>query len=193
MSIQTELTRITDSRNKLRNAGINLGIAISTDNLTELATKFAAIENQGAVNANVKEGDTFTIPEGYHNGSGTVSGVAGGGAYDLQHKTIVPTKAQQSVVPDAGYFGLSSVTVEPIPDAYQDVSSVTASASDVLATKLFVPANGVLTGGTMPNNGAISATIDGLTKSSYIIPAGYHSGMGAVSITDDIELALAGI
>lgn len=193
MPIQQEISRITTARNSLRSTGVNLGIAVSTDNLTELATKFGAIENRGAVHATVEEGETYTIPEGYHNGSGTVSGEAGDGKYDLQQKTVTPTKTQQDVSADSGYYGLSSVTVEPIPANYQDVSSVTATAPDVLATKTFVPASGVITTGTMPNNGAVSASFDGLTDTSYTVPAGYHNGSGSVSLTNDIEMALAAI
>mgnify|MGYP003301394644 CR=1 FL=1 len=44
----------------------------------------------------------------------------------------------------------------------------------------------------MANNGAISGSIDGLTTTSYTVPAGYTSG-GSVSLTDDIETALAAI
>ena len=44
----------------------------------------------------------------------------------------------------------------------------------------------------MANNGAIAATIDGLTVTSYEVPAGYTSG-GTVSLTNDIETALAAI
>lgn len=46
--------------------------------------------------------------------------------------------------------------------------------------------------GAMANNGAISKTIDGLTQTSATIHAGYTSG-GTVSLTDDIENALAAI
>ena len=46
--------------------------------------------------------------------------------------------------------------------------------------------------GTMQNNGAISATMDGLTTTSKTIPAGYTTG-GTVSLTNDIENALAAI
>jgi len=44
----------------------------------------------------------------------------------------------------------------------------------------------------MVNNGAISATIDGLTTTSYSVPSGYTTG-GTVSLTNDIETALAAI
>ena len=138
MSTATEITRLTSARNKIRNKMVNLGLGESTDLLDDLADEIEAIENQGAVTATVQEGDTYTIPAGYHNGSGTVSGVAGGGNYQLQSKTATPTKSQQNIQPDNGYYGLSGVVVSAIPEAYQDVSSVTAVASDVLANKVIV-------------------------------------------------------
>ena len=79
MSTQTEITRIQTARNKIRSWLVSLGLATSTAKLDALATAVEGIENRGAVSATVKEGDTYTIPKGYHNGSGTVSGVGGGG------------------------------------------------------------------------------------------------------------------
>lgn len=182
MSIATELSRIQADRNTIRAKLVELGMATSTDNLTHLATAIEALIDQGAVSVNVKEGETYTIPAGYHNGSGTVKGVAGGGNYELQAKTSTPTKKQQSITPDSGYYGLSSVTVNAIPAAYQDVSSVTAAAADVLTGKIFVAADGTVVTGSMTNNGAVSKTLD-VTAVSYTVPKGYHSGSGTVKIT----------
>lgn len=67
-----------------------------------------------------------------------------------------------------------------------DVSGVTAGAADVLIGKKIVTAAGNLEDGTMPNNGAISKTMDGLNTKSVSIPKGYTSG-GTVSMTDDID------
>ena len=182
MSIELEITRIENNRNTIRSKLVELGLATSVDNLDALAESISEIINRGAVSATVKEGDTYTIPAGFHNGSGTVSGVGGGGSYNLQSKgPITPTKKQQSITPDDGYFGLSDVTVGAIPDNYQDVSGVTAVAEDVLTGKLFVTAAGVTTAGTMPNNGAVDKTLDGTTV-SYTIPKGFHSGSGTVKI-----------
>lgn len=192
MSITTELTRIQKDRNTIRSKLIELGMAQTADNLDKLATAIEGVENRGAISAEVKEGETYTIPKGYHNGSGTVSGVAGGGNYNLQSKTVTPTKLQQNLTPDSGYYGLSDVTVAPIPESYQDVSAVTAAAGDVLTGKVFVDAEGQTVTGTMVNNGELNRTIDGLTASSVTIPAGYTSG-GTVSLTSDIEEALAAI
>ena len=182
MSIATELSRIQADRDTIRAKLVELGMATNTDNLTHLATAIEDLIDQGAVSINIKEGETYTIPKGYHNGSGTVKGVAGGGNYDLQAKTSTPTKKQQNITPDSGYYGLSSVTVNPIPDAYQNVSSVTAAAGDVLTGKIFVAADGTVVTGSMTNNGAVTKTLDATTV-SYTIPKGYHSGAGKVSIT----------
>lgn len=253
MSVATKIAAITDSRNVIRNKMVSLGIGLSTDKLDDLATKLAATVDNGAVDVDIVEGETYTIPAGWHNGSGTVTGVAGGGDYTLQAKECTPTKAQQSITPDTGKYGLSSVTVYAIPAAYQDVSSTTAVAADVKAGSVFVAADGttttgtmavnaaqtinidvdgtetlsagyyagvtingptlsgdaavanVLAGktfysdsgtqltGTMANQGAVTATIDGLTTTSYTVPAGYHDGTGTVSLTSDIEDALDAI
>lgn len=187
-NIAKEIARIQTDRNKLRTKGVELGLVSSTANLDEIATAFEGIENKGAVQASVQEGATFTIPKGYHNGSGVVSGVKGGGNYNLQEKTITPTKAQQNVTPDSGYFGLSGVTINAIPDNYQDVSATTTTASDVLTGKVFTDASGKVTTGTMTNNGAVTKTLD-TTTTSYTIPKGYHSGSGKVSITTETKTA----
>lgn len=188
MSIANEITRLQTARNTLRTKAVELGIATGTDKMDVLANAFSGIENRGAVSAQVREGDTYTIPKGFHNGSGTVSGVAGGGNYSLQSKTVTPTKSQQNVTPDPGYYGLSDVTVSPIPDNYQDVSSVTATAADVLANKVFVDSEGAVTAGTMQNNGTVNKTLD-VSEKSYTVPKGYHSGSGTVGIVTEEKTA----
>ena len=185
-NIATEIARIQTDRNTIRTKLVALGLATAAASLDACATAIEGIENRGAVNASVTEGSTYTIPKGYHNGSGTVAGVSGGGNYTLQTKSVTPTKKEQNVTSDDGYYGLSSVTVAAIPDAYQDVSSTTAAAENVLAGKIFVAADGTVTTGTMANNGAVSKTLDA-TTTSYTVPAGYHSGSGKVSITTETK------
>lgn len=100
-----------------------------------------SMKNNGAVKGYIETKDgKYTVPQGYHDGSGTVEldateksklipdnirqgvtlfGVIGdmSGLEDAkpQAKTVTPKSTQQVVVPDAGYTGLSQVTVAAIP------------------------------------------------------------------------------
>ncbi len=67
-----------------------------------------------------------------------------------------------------------------------NVAGVTATADKVLDGSVFVDSTGAEVEGTMPNNGAIEETMDGIDTKSISIPKGYTSG-GTVSLTDDIE------
>lgn len=218
MSIQTEITRLQGIQKRQKTKLTDLGIAQPSDKFEELTTGLEGIKNNGAMNSFISAKDApVTIAKGYHNGSGTVGilateaekivggnirsgvtilGVPGsytGEGAKLQEKTVTPTESKQEVSADVGYDGLSKVTVNAIPENYADVSGVTATAADVLASKVIVGPDGEEAVGTMANNGAVSATIDGLSTTEYTVPAGYHSGGGKVSLTDDIEQALAAL
>ena len=216
--VKIQIERLQGEKEALRTKLVGMGLAKSSDDLEACVTAVEGIADNGAVSGNISAvAEQYSVPAGYHNGTGkvqiasveqakiiagniksgvTILGVAGsyaGEGVDLQEKTVTPTKAQQDITPDDGYDGLSKVSVGAIPDNYADVTGVTATEADVLATKTFVTASGAKVAGTMVNNGAVSATIDGLTTGSYTIPAGYHDGKGTVSLTDDIVNALAAI
>lgn len=101
--------------------------------------------NRGAVTGTISTAaGTYTIAQGYHDGSGTVSldsteqakiisenikegveilGVTGsytGEGVTAQTKTAAPTFSQQTILPDSGYDYLSQVTVEAISVTYTD-------------------------------------------------------------------------
>ena len=97
--------------------------------------------NNGAVTGKISTKDgAYTIPQGYHDGSGKVSidateqakiiaqniregvtilgvegSMSGSEGVKAQAKTVTPSSAQQTILPDAGYTHLSQVTVEKIP------------------------------------------------------------------------------
>lgn len=194
MSISEQITRLQNSRNTIHDKLAELGLGDGTEKLEVCAEKINGIVNQGSATVQVVEAETKTLEAGYYK-SITVTGIAGGGNYELEDPiTVTPTKGTQTIAPN-GKYGLSSVTVDPIPSQYQDVSEVNAEAKHVLATKVIVTADGAITTGTMVNHEAVTATMTGLTAetSSYTIPEGYHNGKGTISLTSDIEDALAAI
>ena len=101
--------------------------------------------NNGAVSGSIATKDgQYTIPQGFHDGSGKVGiastekaklipgniksgvevlGVTGsysGESINAQTKSVTPSFTQQVVQPDDGYDYLSTVTVAAIPVAYAD-------------------------------------------------------------------------
>ena len=140
--------------------------------------------NNGAVSKTLDIATTsYTVPAGYHDGKGTVTLVT-------EEKSVTPTKAAQEIVPTTGKV-LSKVNVAAIPDEYITTTDATATANKILLDETAY-VGGVKLTGTMANNGDVTATMDGLTKTEVEIPAGYTTG-GKISLTDDIETLLAAI
>lgn len=134
-------------------------------------TIVGTMSNNGAVSATLAPTSssttaTYTVPEGYHNGNGKIT-VTG------QAKTAIPSSSAVTVTPDAGKV-LTSVTVAAAPYA-----QVTAEAANVLSGKKFISSTGIVTDGTMVNNGSVISSV--APGEIYTIPAGYHSGNGRIS------------
>lgn len=137
-----------------------------------------SMPNNGAVSKTLDVNTTsFTIPSGFHNGNGKVS-------ITTETKSVTPTKSGQTIEPTSGKV-LSMVSVNAIPDEYITTTDATATASDMLSGKTAYVKGSKVTG-NIPNNGAISATFNGLDTKSYTIPVGYTSG-GTVSLDNTID------
>ena len=82
-----------------------------------------------ATAADVVAGKTFTSAAGLK-----VTGThecAGGTTPTLQSKTVTPSESEQTISPDSGYDGLSSVTVEAVSNTYVG-SGVTKKAAQTI-------------------------------------------------------------
>lgn len=69
-----------------------------------------------------------------------------------------------------------------------DTSDATAGEGDILSGETAYLSDGRKHAGSMPNNGAVSQTLD-TTTTSYAIPQGYHNGNGGVSVTPQTKSA----
>lgn len=109
------------------------------------AALVGTMPNNGAVEGaiSVKDG-VYTVPQGFHDGSGAVriaaaeqakiipanikagvvmlgvTGEYGGESVSAQARTATPSFAQQQITPEQGYDYLSQVTVAAIPVTYAD-------------------------------------------------------------------------
>lgn len=174
MSTATQIERLTAARNTIRNKLVAFGLSEADEKLDELAADIAAIVNNSAVSATLDATagkQSYAVPAGYHNGSGSVS-------ITLEQKTATPTKSEQSVTPTNGKV-LSAVTVEAIPDEYQDVSNVTATAADVLEGAVFVDATGAEIEGTIEHKDSDDLSVSGDTVTAA---AGYYAQDATLTI-----------
>lgn len=194
-TVAGQIERIDDSKVVIVNKLANM-VALETDSqLDDAALALDNITIATAGTTNILPGQDYVVPTGYYKGDVTIHADTEGGDLKYQTKTATPTKAQQVITPDSGYHGLSKVTVNAIPAAYQDVTSVTAVAADVLVSKKFVDSNGTVIDGAMPNNGTVTKVLDATladgeyTNSSYTIAKGYHSGTGTISIAIESKSA----
>ena len=94
----------------------------------------------GSINATLDASNpSVSVPSGFSSG-GEVN-------ITLETKAVTPSKSAQDVTPTAGKV-LSKVSVAKIPDSFQDVSGVDATAADVKKGKKIVGPDGTPITGT---------------------------------------------
>lgn len=157
-------------------AGMNMRTIINNDGVMVVAKKAGAND---ATIGEVLENYTFTSDK---------AGIGVMGSISDYSKTLMVLKlkaadANKTVtfdVPD-GYYTQVNIDATDVYNAGADLALVgTAGKGDVLAGKTFTNSTTIGATGTMPNNGAITASLN--PGGSYTIPAGYHNGSGKITV-----------
>lgn len=89
--------------------------------IAQMDAAVEGIETGGGVDTSSDTVDAAHLLSGYtaHDSTGTqITGSYSPPTFSTQSKTATPTETEQTVTPDTGYDGLSSVTVDAIPSEY---------------------------------------------------------------------------
>ena len=141
----------------------DIQIIVPKGTYTENDVKVEAVPTESK---DITTNGTYTPQDGKYFSSVSVN--ITGDNFDTQSKTVTPTQSQQTVSPDSGYDGLSSVTVEPIPSEYVTTSDATAVASDIMSGKTAY-VNGVKVEGTFSIDAEITAQEEKIAEQDTII------------------------
>lgn len=120
---------------------------ITANPLIEVAsdgTITATVENSKSITPTVSAGYISSGTAGYVSASGSATHHLS----TVSIATITPTKSAQTAVA-AGKYTTGAITVAAIPAAYQDVTGVTATASDVVSGKDIVDSSGTVVHGSL--------------------------------------------
>ena len=154
---------------KATNIAQAVGVLVS-DTYAQVIAKLGAIVNRGAVTKTLTGGETYTIPQGYHNGSGTVKAPTQSGTYK-------PTQRKNN-----NDMGASNtyryVDTTSVPNSNSTTYSVTSNGTkDMGETNIYRYVNVAVSGyaswvGENVTSGTNSLSIGGLTNGrKYIITA----------------------
>ena len=136
-----------------------------------------SMTNQGAKTASLSPGGSYTIPAGYHNGSGKVTARA----LNNQAKSPTEITVGTAITPDSGKDGLSSVTIP-------NNATITVDSSNTLNITTPQMSSSVVnydsTGNEGGENTQLNATVGGNTLNTINVKDG---------ATAQVNLSNAGI
>ncbi len=126
-------------------------------------TTLMDVTDKTVTSANLLSGYTALKNDGT-----TVTGEYVPSGATLQSKTVSPSTSQQTVSPDSGYDGLSSVTVNAMPSGSASTPATTITANPTIS---------------VDTSGLITASVSGSKSVTPTVSAGYVSSGTAGTIT----------
>ena len=171
MSVASEINRISGNVSDALDAIAAKGVTIpSGANSDDLADLIAQIRSGG-----------MTVVETPDTHGGTIVTISGD-PVTLQTKTATPTESVQSITPDQGYTGLSTVTVNAISASYVGSGITRRSSSDLAASGATV---------TVPSGYYASAARKSVASGTAGTPTATKSAVSnhAVTVTPSVTNA----
>ncbi len=146
----------------------------SNDNDTGIT---GTMPNRGAINKTLGLNETYTIPEGYHNGSGKVTqSITTKGAITDSVSNVVSGDSLYTRIPQSAYFTNATSGYPEIKTSVSSLTSVLQSASQSIKENIITKLDGFLykTGSVTWNN-----------TGGYKATKGYYSGTNDIYSLND--------
>ena len=171
MSIQTQIERLERLRDSFRIKLMGMDLVGQSADFQECVSALADVEVHGYTYTPITDpNEPVVVAEGYYPEGCIVA---------------VPPSYAQKIIGENIRMGVSIFGTDGT-----FTSGSTAEEENILEGKTAYCLGEKITG-SMPDNGNMILSLDGLERISLPIPAGYHGGGGTVSLTDDIESELS--
>ena len=128
--------------------------------------------NNGAIQENINADESYTIPAGYHNGSGVVK------AASLSVQTEATATETDIKSGQTAWVNGKKIFGTHICEGLEEMTADATAISDDLLINKTAYVDGSKITGTMPNNESVIKTL--MAGENFIIPKGYHDGTGTI-------------
>ena len=188
-NLQDQMASFESTKSEIVSSGLGQAIGLTASSIwSQIVEKIKAVVNRGAINQTLNAGGSYTIPQGYHNGSGKVT------ANSLASQTDANAGAAQILSGFTAWIKGNKVT-----GSMPNRGALNWSGSN---TTYGVPA-GYYSGGTIDSrpsytngyNAGVSAADNRVNTNSQSYKSGYNAGVAAKTSqykTGDWTLTRAG-
>ena len=183
-NLQNQIASFENTKSEIVSSGLGQAIGLTASSIwSQIVEKIKVIANRGAVSQALNCGGSYTIPQGYHNGSGKVT------ANSLASQTSANAGAAQIL---SGYNAW--VNGSKINGSMANRGTLNWSGSN---TTYGVPA-GYYSGGTLDSrpsyNAGVAAADNRVNTNSQSYKSGYNAGVsaGQTAKRDSVTLSKIG-